>query len=61
MTFTPPAHLFSDPIALSEFPEENYSGEMEAVTVTILPNLYATSVKRLLTWSYNRCWMQKAH
>ena len=34
MTFTPPVHLFSDPIALSEFLEENYPADMEAVPVT---------------------------
>lgn len=32
--FTPPAHLFSDPIALSEFLEENYPADIEAVAVT---------------------------
>lgn len=32
--FTPPAHLFSDPIALSEYLEQNFPGEMEAVAVT---------------------------
>lgn len=33
-SFTPPAHLFSDPIALSLFLEEHYPGDMEAVPVT---------------------------
>jgi hypothetical protein len=32
--FTPPAHFFSDPIALSLFLEEHYPGDMEAVPVT---------------------------
>lgn len=32
--FTPPRHLFSDPIALSEYLDENFPGEMEAVPVT---------------------------
>jgi hypothetical protein len=34
--FTQPVNLFSDPIALIEFPEEHYPGDMEAVPVTYL-------------------------
>ena len=34
MTFTPPLHLFSDPIALSEYLSANYPADMEAVPVT---------------------------
>lgn len=33
-SFTPPAHLFSDPIALSEYLSANYPADMEAVPVT---------------------------